>query len=247
MVVRPAMRILLINPNTTESITARLAATAAATAPQVDFVTAGARFGGRYISSRAGYAIAGHAVLDAWAAAEGPFDATVIACFGDPGLDALRELSDRPVIGMADASLHAALQVGRRISIVTGGERWESMLRDFVAFQGMAARVASIRTVRPTGAQIALSPETAVPLLVQACEQCVADGAEAIVIGGAGLVGLKALIGAHITVPLIDGFEAAVAMAIAMATVMPTTHLTGSSDTAPESTALSLPLAKALR
>lgn len=241
------MRILLINPNTSEAITARLEAAAAAVAPQVSFVTAGARFGGRYISSRASYAIAAHAVLDAWAATPGPFDATVIACFGDPGLDALRELSDRPVIGMADAALHAALQVGRRISLVTGGERWGPMLHDFVAAQGMATRVASIRTVQPTGSQIALSPEMAVPMLVGACEQCVADGAEAIVIGGAGLVGLKDRISPHVPVPLIDGFEAALAMAIALVAVAPATKGAGArAATALESTALSPPLARAL-
>lgn len=215
------MRILLINPNTTESITARMAASAAEFAPQVDFVAASARFGGRYISSRATYAIASHSALDAWAAAEGPFDAAILACFGDPGLEALRELSPCPVIGMADASLHAGLQLARRLSIVTGGRQWEPMLRDFIFSQGLSARVASIRTVDPTGAQIALAPEAQIPLLVRACEQCVDDGADAIILGGAGLVGLKAQVGAHLSVPLIDGLEAAVATAIAMASLMP--------------------------
>lgn len=58
----------------------------------------------------------------------------VLACFGDPGLAALKEVSPVPVVGMADASiLQACAGIGNRFSIVTGGRRWQSMLEEFVA------------------------------------------------------------------------------------------------------------------
>ena len=55
-----------------------------ALAPGIEFVGATGRFGARYISSRAAYAIAGHAALDAWANAEGAFDAVILARGGTP-------------------------------------------------------------------------------------------------------------------------------------------------------------------
>ena len=97
-------------------------------------------FGPRYIASRVGYAIAGHAAVDAFANDKGRKDAVVLACFGDPGLAALKEISPVPVVGMADASVLQACALGGRFSIVTGGERWQSMLEEFVAGMGLSAR-----------------------------------------------------------------------------------------------------------
>lgn len=212
-----AKRILLINPNTTAAITDRLVSAAGKIAPDIEFVGATGRFGARYIASRATYAIASHAALDAWANAEGHFDAIVLACFGDPGLDALRELSSKPVVGMADGSLHVAMQVAKRFSIVTGGERWQSMLRDFVTREGLGPHLASIRTIAPTGGAIASAPEAALPLLREACTLCIEqDEADAVILGGAGLVGISAQMQPYFDVPVIDGLEAAVKTAVSM-------------------------------
>ncbi len=138
--------ILLINPNTTQSITDLVLKTArrfAAKGTNLRAVTG--TFGPRYIASRVGYAIAGHAAVDALANDRHAKDAVVLACFGDPGLDALREIAKVPVVGMADASILQACAVGRRFSIVTGGERWKSMLEDFVSHRGLASRLACRR------------------------------------------------------------------------------------------------------
>ena len=107
-------RILLINPNTTEAITARLAAEVEAMLPGDAVVAAGGRFGARYIASRAAYATAGHAALDAFGRHGAGCDGVLLACFGDPGLDALREAAGVPVAGLADASIHLACQLGMR-------------------------------------------------------------------------------------------------------------------------------------
>lgn len=119
------MRILLINPNTTAGVTALVAAHVTAIAGDAaSFVPVTGRFGARYISSRASAAIAGHAALDALAIHGGGCDAVFLACFGDPGLLALRELAEVPVVGMAEASCLAACEGGRRFAIVTGGALW---------------------------------------------------------------------------------------------------------------------------
>ena len=211
--------ILLINPNTTASITELVLKTAETFAsPGTVLRAVTGAFGPRYIASRVGYAIAGHAAVDALANDHGHKDAVVLACFGDPGLAALKEIASVPVVGMADASILQACALGRRFSIVTGGERWKSMLEEFVAGRGLAERLASVRTVAPTGADIARDPDAALSLLAEGCTACaLEDGADVVILGGAGLAGLAARLASRVEVPLLDGLACAISMAEALA------------------------------
>ncbi len=206
------MRLLLVNPNTTDSITELVAARARElVGTAIDIRTATGRFGPRYIASRAAAAIASHAALDAFAEHHEGCDAVLLACFGEPALLAMRELSPVPVVGMAEASCHLACLFGARFSIVTGGERWGPMLHEFVASLGLASRLASIRTVAPTGADIANDPERALALLAETGRACAEhDGAEVVILGGAGLAGLAGRIAPHVPVPVICSLEAGV-------------------------------------
>jgi Asp/Glu/hydantoin racemase len=209
------MRLLLINPNTTASITALVAREAAKVAsPGTSFVPVTGRFGGRYVASRATYAIAAHAALEAYAEHAQGVDGVALACFGDPGLFALREIADRPVVGMAEASMRAAARRGRRFGVVTGGALWGPMLAEFAALIGLSALLAGVRTVAPSGADIARDPEGSLALLAAACRACVEeDGAEAVILGGAGLAGLAERLAPTVPAPLVDGVQALVAAA----------------------------------
>lgn len=214
------MRLLLLNANTDAAITARMATLAAPLAgPGVTILQATGRFGARYISTRAASAIAAHAALDTLAAAlettPGP-DAVLLACFGDPGLAALREVSPIPVAGMAEASLLAAAQLGGRIGVLTGGERWVPMLGELAASLGFAQRV-TIRCVRQTGAEIAADPDGALEGLAAEAGALVAGGAEVVILGGAGLAGLAARLAPRVPVPLLDSLACGVAQALALA------------------------------
>lgn len=213
------MRILLINPNTTESVTALVTDHARAIAGDAaTFVPVTGRFGARYISSRAAAAIAAHAALDALAEHVAGCDAVYLACFGDPGLAALREISPVPVIGMAEASCLQACKRGRRFAIVTGGELWGPMLTEFVAWLGLAVRLAAVRTIAPTGDQIARDPEAALAQLAAACAACAAeDGADVVILGGAALAGLAARIQPSVPIPVLCSVEAGARAAIAAA------------------------------
>ncbi len=167
----------------------------------------------------------------------------MLACFGDPGLAALKEASPVPVVGMAEASILQAAALGRRFSIVTGGERWKPMLEEFVAVQGLASRLASVRTVAPTGADIARNPKAAMALLAKACQACAReDGADAVILGGAGLAGLAVKLRPVVDVPLLDGVACAISMAEALARQKPTKS--GTLPAPVESIGLSKGLAK---
>ncbi|WP_237213967.1 aspartate/glutamate racemase family protein [Falsiroseomonas oryziterrae] len=210
------MRILLINANTTAAITDRLVAIANDLAPAgVTFAGATGRFGARYIASRAASAIAAHAALDAYAEHGAGADAVLLGCFGDPGLDALREIAPVPVVGLADASAAAALRLAPRFGVVTGGAAWKPMLEEFFAARGHAANLAGVRTVAPSGGEIARDPEAAIAALAAACEACAKDGAGVVILGGAGLAGLATRVAERVRLPVICSVEAGIRAAIA--------------------------------
>ncbi len=213
------MRLLLINPNTTPEVTRIVEAAARAVVPaDVTLACETGAFGARYISTRAASAVAAHAALDAFARHGAPCDAVLLACFGDPGLAALKEIAPAPVVGMAEAACLLACTMGARFAIVTGGERWGPMLREFVAAQGLESRCAGIRTVAPTGAEIARDPEGATGLLAQACTDAIRrDGADVVILGGAALAGLAARVQPAVPGPVLCSLEAGVEVALAAA------------------------------
>lgn len=216
------MRILLINPNTTASVTDLVAGHVRRIAPEATFVPVTGRFGARYISTRAAVAVAGHAALDALAEHVAGCDAVYLACFGDPGLPALQEVSPVPVVGMAEAACRAAAADGRRFGIVTGGVNWPAMLTEFVTLQGLGAQLAGIRAVAPTGGEIARDPDGALAQLAAACRACAeADGAEAVILGGAGLAGLAERVQPHVPCPVICSVEAGTRAVLAAAGTRP--------------------------
>lgn len=212
-------RLLVINPNTSESVTQLLRTHVQASAgPQVAVQAVTARFGASYIACEASYAVAAHAALDAWAhvlAQPGPWpDAVLIGCFGDPGLLALRESASSRVTGLAEAAFLEAATHGR-FAIVTGGERWGPMLQRLAQALGVDKSLAGIHTVEPTGAELSANPVWAHQLLAAACRDAATRfNARAVILGGAGLAGMAAAIQGAVDVPVIDSVMAGTRLAL---------------------------------
>jgi Asp/Glu/hydantoin racemase len=204
-------RLLLINPNTSTEVTRRLTHFLQALLPnlvQLDAVTA--QFGASYIACEASHAVAGHAVLDAWAQylTENPApDGVLIGCFGDPGLFALKQSSSCAVTGLAESAFIEAAAHGD-FAIVTGGERWRPMLVRLAQSLGYDKKLKHIEIVTPTGAQLMADPEMAHACLTQACQSAKAQGIQSIIVGGAGLAGYAKKLQREVDVPLIDSAEA---------------------------------------
>ena len=220
--------ILIINPNTSASVSTLLQRHAlSAAGPEINIQVVTARFGAPYISCESSYAVAGHATLDVWAhtVSQTPTDAVLIGCFGDPGLFALREASAVPVTGLAEAAFAEAAGYGR-FAIVTGGQRWKPMLERLADNLGYRSTLSGIVTVDRTGAQLAEDPVAARALLLDACAQAGRDfKAQSIILGGAGLAGLAAQLQAEAGVPVIDSVLAGVRRALALAAQPPAENL----------------------
>lgn len=199
-------RILVINPNTTQSVTDLVLGHCRAVAsPDVALIGATGAFGAAYIHSEAAFAIGGHAALHAFAEHGAGVDGVLLACFGDPGLFALREIAgDVPVVALADACMARAAELGR-FAIVTGGVRWGPMLERLAVALGHGDALAQVLTVAPSGGQIAADPEASIALLADACRRAAAEsGAASVILGGAGLAGLAARVQPRVPVPVLD-------------------------------------------
>lgn len=217
--------LLIINPNTSASVSARLAEQARATLPAgTDVQVVTASFGAPYLSSEAAVAVAGHATLQACAdhvAAHGPPSAVLIGCFGDPGLLALRELTGVPVTGLAEAAMQAASARGP-YTIVTGGAAWAPMLQRLAASLGLAEQLTGIVTVEKTGAELAADPVAAQAVLLEACHEALRVGPDgrracSLVLGGAALTGMGDALAPRLDVPLLDSVQCGLRAAWALA------------------------------
>ncbi len=213
------MRILLANPNTSESVTARIKAAALlAASPGTEIVAVTASTGVPYIVTRAEAAIAAVATLELLAAHAGGCDAAVIAAFGEPGLEAARELLPIPVVGLAEASILSACALGRRFSLICFLPAFIPWYRDTVARTGLLDRLASIHATTSDFKDIATVQDELETDLVQLCQRAVAeDGAEIVILAGAPLAGLAPRIARAVSVPVLDGVTAAVRQAEALA------------------------------
>jgi allantoin racemase len=206
------MRLLIINPNTSDSVTRRIAdAAARASFPGDEFKAVSAPFGVPLIVDDDDAKVAVDAVIAAARAHGSGMDGIIIASFGDTGLEAVRETTSCPVVGIARAAFSAALAVGTRFSIVSFSPDVVPSLRRIVEHYGLSDHLASIRVVEdgrwddPGAIQVELHDR-----LLSVCRDAMADGGDAIVLGGGPLAGLAGRIAPEIPMPVIDGTAAAV-------------------------------------
>ncbi len=203
------MRLLVLNPNTTAAMTDKVVAGVRRLAPaawDVRGVTAAS--GCEVIASRAAFVTGAWAALQTLRAQDGWADAVLLACFGDPALAALREVSAVPVIGMAEAALQEAVALGRPYHIVTAGAAWDGMLRETVRIAGADALLDGITVLDSTGLAMARDPQRAVQVLQDALDVLQQRGAPTCILGGAGFAGLADAL--RYDGVLMDGLAAAV-------------------------------------
>lgn len=207
------MRLHVINPNTSPELTASIAETARAVVSPGTIVTAvnpmrgPAVIEGSYDETLAAYALVEEVIR---AEKEGAPDAYVIACFGDPGLEAVRELTDKPVVGIAEAAIQLSSFVGATFSMVSTLPRVRKHLYDLVRRAGAMDRLASLKTPHLGVLAFHEDGDAAQATLERVAREAVQeDGAEVVVLGCAGMAGLAHRLTAELGVPVIDPVEAA--------------------------------------
>jgi allantoin racemase len=209
------MRILAVNVNTTESMTAGIVEEARrAAGPATEVVGLTPRFGAPSVESNFESYLAAVAVMDRVVTYEEPYDAVIQAGFGEHGREGLQELLDVPVIDITEAAAHTAMMVGRAFSIVTTLDRAVPQIEDRLRVAGLLELCASVRAADVEVLALESDPSSAVDAIEAQASLAIAhDRAEVIVLGCGGMAGLGEAIRQRTGAPVVDGVAAAVKLA----------------------------------
>ena len=213
------MRIKVINPNTTVSMTAVIAAAARGVAsPGVHIDAVSPLHGPASIESHYDEAMACLGLLEEVRKGEAEgVDAYVIACFGDPGLDAAREVARGPVLGIAEAAMRAASFIATGFSVVTTLKRTVVIAEHLVDKYGVRGHCRRVRACDIAVLELDKPDSDAYRTILTQCRRALdEDDCGAIVLGCAGMADLCDRLSQTLAVPVIDGVGAAVAMAEAL-------------------------------
>ncbi|HHX4054019.1 aspartate/glutamate racemase family protein [Burkholderia contaminans] len=213
------MKIRLINPNTTQRMTdamGRCAREVAAAGTEI--VAVSPPMGPPSIEGYYDEALATPGLLAEVARGERDgCDAYVIACFGDPGLYAARELARGPVIGIAEAAMHAASVLAPGFSVVTTLARTCGMAWHLAERYGMKRFCRNVRATDVAVLELDRPGTAARRIIVDECRRALdEDGADAIVLGCAGMAEFAHEIEQQIGAPVVEGVTAAVKWAEAL-------------------------------
>lgn len=214
------MRIRVINPNTTAGMTATIGRAARrVAAPGTEIEAVQPDSGPVSIESHFDEAVAAVGVAEQVLAGEKrSTDAYVIACFGDPGLLAARELTRAPVIGIAEAAFHLATLVATRFSVVTTLARTGIIAEHLLMQYGFAHRCRRVRAAEIPVLDLEHDPHAALERIVEECRRARAeDGIGAIVLGCGGMADLADTISEAVGLPVVEGVTAAVKLAESLA------------------------------
>jgi len=223
------MRILLVNPNTTNTMTEKAAIAARAVAASgTDIIAATSRMGPVSIEGHYDGALAIPGLLSELKEKAGGYDAAIIACFDDTGLDAARSFADVPVLGLCESAVATAGFLAQRFTVVTTLERSRVLIDNLVRRYGMGGR-ARVRASDIPVLELENPASGAIGRLRAEIERALAeDGAEAIVLGCAGMTDLARDLQDIYGVPVVDGVAAAVKQAEALVSLGLSTSKRGS-------------------
>ncbi len=209
------MKILVVNVNTTESMTQAIAEQAhSVAAPGTEIVGLTPFVGAESVEGNYESYLAAVAVMDRVLAYDEPYDAVIQAGFGEHGREGLQELLDVPVIDITEAAAHVAYLLGHRFSVVTTLDRAVPLIEERLLVAGLHTHCASVRASGIPVLELEESPDRAVSAITEEAKRAIEeDRAEVIVLGCGGMAGLDRAIRDATSAPVVDGVSAAVKLA----------------------------------
>jgi len=214
------MRVFVINPNTSEAFTAQIhQELEAIKRPETELTVVNPQHGPVSIESVRDETLAGPHLLElVQRANDEGYDVILLACFADPGLDAAKEVSRIPVIGIEEASLHLAAMLGHKFSITTGFRTRVPVREWHARLRGVDAAYASTLVMNMSVLDMHDKPDEAKARILELGRRAVEEeGTEVIVLGCAGLAGYAADIERELGVVVIDPTAVAFKIAEAIA------------------------------
>jgi allantoin racemase len=209
------VRLLVTNCNTSAAVSALIAAEAGRVAdPATTVVVRTPSWG---VESAEGWAdsyLSAASVLDLVTAEAEPFDAVVLAGFGEHGREGVRELVEVPVVDITEAAVAFAATLGLRYGIVTSLARTSAQIAASLRTSPLGSQAcAGIFAIELPVLDLVADPEATVSALLRVGAQAVSAGAEVLILGCAGMSALSAKITAELGVPVVDGLSAGIKLA----------------------------------
>jgi len=213
------VRIFVINPNTSESMTDHIRRELEKVkGPDTELTVVNPEHGPVSIESAYDETLAGPPTLELVRQAnrEG-YDAVVLACFSDPALDAAKEISEIPVVGIEEASMHLAAMLGHKFSITTAFRNRVPTRDLHVRLRGVESAYASTLVLNMSVLEMDAHPERAKSRILDLARQAVEEeGVEVIILGCAGLTGYAEDIERELGVVVLDPTSVALKIAEAL-------------------------------
>lgn len=204
------MNLLIINPNTSEAMTNDIKRTIHRIKQQDTQVTvAFPDFGPEGLESFYDYALSAFGLCRLLEKEKTQYDGILIACFGDPGLYAAKEICDCPVFGIAEASMSAALLLGAKFAVLAASDKAVPMMENMIQQYGMKERCSGVFSLNMGVLEAEADEEEAVERLIEKGKTAIQNGAEVLILGCAGMTGYADLVKEQLDIPVIDPVEAA--------------------------------------
>jgi Asp/Glu/hydantoin racemase len=199
------MKLVVLNPNTNTGMTDAVVLGLKPHLPATASVQGLTAFHGcAVIDSRETFAMGAASAAQLLQDVPAHTTGILLACFGDPGLRALRAATSIPLVGLAEAAVLQAHAQGLRFAIITAGANWVAMLQECVAGYGAAQNLVGVYALAGNGAALRRDPAAFSAEVTRLAHQAKADGAQALILGGAAFAGLHFDLpeGLHIIDPL---------------------------------------------
>lgn len=212
------MRLLVVNPNTTASMTAKIGACARTFAsPGVEIIARNPPDGPASIEGHYDEAISTPGLLAEIRRGETEgVDGIVVACFDDPAIGACREIATGPVVGICEAAMHAATMIATSFSVVTTLPRAVPIIEELALRYGMERRCRRVRAADIPVLALEEAGDARQRILTEIREAVAQDRCEAVILGCAGMADLTEWLTREAGVPVIDGVVAGVRMVEAL-------------------------------
>ena len=215
------MRITVINGNISQAVSEDIAQAAKLAAfPGTEIVMVTPEIGPATIGGYLDAQLSAMGVCDEVSRCQEGTDAFIIACFSDPGLYAAREMTTIPVIGIAEASMVTAIQLGHQFSLLSPLRKMRPILQKLTSYYGFQDRLASVQTVDMDVKQAAIHGNERLVAFMEAGRIAIEkDDAEVLILAGAVLAGMEIEMTKELGIPVLDPVKCAMIQAQGMVTM----------------------------
>jgi allantoin racemase len=213
------VRIFVINPNTSESMTDHIRRELEKVKrPDTELTVVNPEHGPVSIESAYDETLAGPPTLELVRRAnKESYDAVILACFSDPALDAAKEVSEIPVIGIEEATMHVAAMLGHKFAITTAFRNRVPTRELHTRLRGVESAYASTLVLNMSVLEMDAEPEEAKIRILELSRKAVEeDGVEVIILGCAGLAGYAEDVERELGVVVLDPTSVALKIAEAI-------------------------------